>query len=226
MLSPELATELRAARPSASPGLRERVLKIAAREQPARPRRFSLPPLRRVALVAAPAALALAIGGALVHGLTQSGAPARNASPSQPGSSSGATITPTTAVRPPRHEIAPYTSKSAPEDLRNRKALSDALPNTPSRIQQYGAYLRLQVRDLGALSDATKRAMRFARPVGGYVAYVRYTTPADGRGSASLIVRVPVDRVQDTIEEYSSLGTILSQKVTVLDVTKAVEEEA
>ena len=226
MLSPELATELRAARPSASPGLRERVLKIAAREQPARPRRFSLPPLRRVALVAAPAALALAIGGALVHGLTQSGAPARNASPSQPGSSSGATITPTTAVRPPRHEIAPYTSKSAPEDLRNRKALSDALPNTPSRIQQYGAYLRLQVRDLGALSDATKRAMRFARLVGGYVAYVRYTTPADGRGSASLIVRVPVDRVQDTIEEYSSLGTILSQKVTVLDVTKAVEEEA
>src|SRR6266516_2870617 len=67
MLSPELATELRAARPTASAGLRERVLEIAAREQPPRSRRFPLPPLRRVA------ALALAIGGALVHGLTLSG---------------------------------------------------------------------------------------------------------------------------------------------------------
>jgi hypothetical protein len=100
------------------------------------------------------------------------------------------------------------------------------IPNTSSRLQQYGAYLRLQVKNLGGLSDATKRAMRFARLVGGYVAYVRYTTPADGRGAASLVVRVPVDRVQDVIEEYSNLGTILSQKISVLDVTKAVEEEA
>jgi hypothetical protein len=33
---------------------------------------------------------------------------------------------------------------------------------------------------------------------------------------------VPIDRVQDVIEEYSNLGTILSQKVSVVDVTKAV----
>src|SRR6266478_1482761 len=77
MLSPELATELRAARPSASSELRERVVAIAAREEPRRPRRFTLPPLRRLAVVVVPAALALAIGGAVVHGLVHSGASGR-----------------------------------------------------------------------------------------------------------------------------------------------------
>jgi len=101
-----------------------------------------------------------------------------------------------------------------------------ALPKSTSRLQQYGAFMRLQVKDLDALSDTTKRAMRFARVVGGYVAYVRYSSPAHGQGSAALIVRVPIDRVQDVIEEYSNLGTILSQKVSVVDVTKAVEEES
>src|SRR5213595_833352 len=212
MLSPELATELRAARPTASAGLRERVLEIAAREQPPRPRRFPLPPLRRVALVAAPAALAFAIGGALVHGLTHSG---QNRAVSE----GAGRVRPLPHLQPKKVELAPGPG---PES----DTLRTAVPNTAGRLQQYGAYLRLQVKDLGALSDATKRAMRFARLVGGYVAYVRYTRPAHGRGSASLIVRVPVDRVQDTIEEYSNLGTILSQKITVLDVTKAVEEEA
>src|SRR5438876_9790781 len=72
MLSPELATELRSARPSASPELRKRVLAVAAQEEPRRTPRFTLP-LRRLAVVAAPAALALAIGGAVVHGLIHSG---------------------------------------------------------------------------------------------------------------------------------------------------------
>jgi hypothetical protein len=29
------------------------------------------------------------------------------------------------------------------------------LPNTTSRLQQYGAFMRLQVKDLDALSDTT-----------------------------------------------------------------------
>src|ERR671931_335138 len=78
MLSPELALELRAARPSASPELRARVREVAAREEPPR-RRFTLPPLRRFALVAVPVAIAIAVGGALVHGLTESGAPPKRA---------------------------------------------------------------------------------------------------------------------------------------------------
>jgi Domain of unknown function (DUF4349) len=218
MLSPELATELRGARPSASPELRERVLAIAAREEPRRPPRFTLPPLRRVALVAAPAAVALAVGGALVHGLAHSGNGGQKAA-------SAATTVPGPGVRAGQIPV-PLRGAAKDRALTGKQPFSTALPNTTARLQQYGAYMRLQVKDLDALSDTTKRAMRFARLVGGYVAYVRYSSPADGQGSAALIVRVPIDRVQDVIAEYSNLGTILSQKISVVDVTKAVEEES
>jgi Domain of unknown function (DUF4349) len=220
MLSPELATELRSARPSASPDLRERVLAVAALENPRRPaRRFTLPPLRRVALVAAPALAAVAVGGALVHGLVHSSKSAQKAAPSTSTLAGGAAGA---------GQAVPLPQRGLERDqaLTGKQPFSTALPNTTSRLQQYGAFMRLQVKDPDALSDTTKSAMRFARLVGGYVAYVRYSSPAHGQGSAALIVRVPIDRVQDVIEEYSNLGTILSQKVSVVDVTKAVEEES
>ncbi|HEX6679264.1 MAG TPA: DUF4349 domain-containing protein [Gaiellaceae bacterium] len=214
MLSPELASELRAARPVASPGLRERVLEVAARERPAREPRLSLPSFRRLALVAVPAALAVAVGGALVHGLVSSGQNGQKAAPAPIRSGSGGG-----AIQ------APPEAQDRQLEKTPGQPYSAVLPSS-ARLQQYGAYLRLRVEDLGGLSDATKRAMRFARLVGGYVAYVRYSSPSHGQGSASLIVRVPVDRVQDVIAEYSNLGTILSQRINIVDVTQAVEEQA
>jgi Domain of unknown function (DUF4349) len=204
MLSPELALELRGARPAASPELRQSVLEVAARAQPRRERRPWLPSLRRVALVAAPAVLALAIASAVIHGLLTSGKK----------SVSGSNV--------------PQTTQSGVQASGSRFASPRAIgvPTSRARLQQYGASMRIQVDNLDRLSDATKRAMRFARLAGGYVAYVRYSSPAHDRGSTSLVVRVPIDRVQDAIEEYSGLGTILSQKVSVVDVTKAVEEQS
>jgi len=110
---------------------------------------------------------------------------------------------------------------SAPQSLKGR-----AIPSSGGRLQQYAASLRVQVKDLGALSDATKRAMRVARLLGGYFASVEYSAPQNGRGGASIVVRVPVDRVQDAVAEYSALGTILAQHVSIVDVTKVVEEQA
>src|SRR5262244_148100 len=134
MLSPELATELRGARPVASPELRERVLAVAAQERrPTRRPRFSLPPLRRVALVAAPVAVALALG-ALVHGLAHS---ARSAQTAAPVSTTAAGRTPVPLRRLQKEQALPS---------------SQAVPNTTSRLQQYGAFMRLQVKDVGALS--------------------------------------------------------------------------
>jgi hypothetical protein len=216
MLSPELAAELRAARPIASANLRTRVLDVAAREEPPR-HRFSLPPLRRLALVAVPAVLAIAVGGALVHGLVSAGSRSNRSVARQ---QSGAK-TPQLKVRGPA-----IPTPAGPQTSTLDKSFRAVVPNATGRLQTYGAYMRLQVKNLEGLSDATKRAMHFARLVGGYVAYVRYTNPSHGQGAASVIVRVPIDRVQDVIEEYSSLGTILAQRISVVDVTKAVEEEA
>jgi Domain of unknown function (DUF4349) len=210
MLSPELATELRGTRPKASSDLRQRIVAIAAREESSKAR-FSFPSLPRMALVGAAAACALAVGGALVHGLANSQAPAKNNAAGRSAPTVGALETGKKRL-------------GVPLDLPKRSA--QTVPNAPSRLQRYGASLRMEVKNLGALSDATKRAMRFARLLGGYVASVQYTAPKNGRGGASIIVRVPVDRVQDAIEEYSGLGTILAQHVSIVDVTKAVQEEA
>jgi hypothetical protein len=217
MLSPELAAELRATRASASAQLRARVLEVAAREEPPR-RRFLLPPLRRSVLgaVAVAVALAIGVGGALVHGVVNSNGPSKQK----------VALRSESANTGNNHDSAIVPRALAPKTSALDKSFRAAVPNTTGRLQQYGAYLRIQVKNLDALSDATKRAMRFARLVGGYVAYVRYTNSSHGRGAASLIVRVPIDRVQDVIAEYSSLGTILAQNVSVADVTKAVEEEA
>ena len=202
MQSPELAMELRSARPVASPALRERVRAVTAKPSPER-RRFAFP-FKRAVLVAAPAALALAVGGALVHGLVNSG--------SRPRVSAG-----NSAV-----------TKAAPGVLGARSAPAHlgAIPSSGGRLQQYAASLSVQVKDLAALSDATKHAMRVARLLGGYVASVEYSAPHDGRGGASIVVRVPIDRVQDAVDEYSALGTILAQHVSIVDVTKVVEEQA
>src|SRR5512133_667689 len=139
MLSPELATELRSARPSASPVLRERVLAVAAQEEPRRPPRFTLPPLRRLAVVAVPAALALAIGGAVVHGLVHSGRSGREvAGTKEVHSGSAGQLN-----QPGAGELAPISPR-----------VRGIVPSTPTRLQRYTASLRVQVKNLNALSDA------------------------------------------------------------------------
>ena len=206
MLSPDLALELRAALPGASPELRERVRAVAA-TAPERRRRFAWPPLGRVALAGAAAVLAVSVGIAALHGITHSGRKQ--------------------TAHPKEVYVPPVAGVEARPQLdRTRSATMTQLPFAPSRLQQYSAALRVQVQDRDALSAATRRAMRVARLLGGYVAAVSYRSPSGGRGSAAFVVRVPVDRVQDAIEEYSGLGTILAQNVRISDVTKAVQQEA
>jgi Domain of unknown function (DUF4349) len=217
-MSPELAQELRETRPHASPDLRERVLAVAAQPvEPAR-RHFSWPG-RRMLAAAVPTAVAAGLAVAVVHGLVDGSSKkqvtAGNASPSHSAGSF--------AGGPPA-----IPSTTAPEGLRDqaRTPYAAQIPNASRRLQQYGATLSVQVKDRDGLSNATKRAMRFARLLGGYVASVHYSAPRNGEGSAAIVLRVPVDRVQDAIEEYSGLGTLLAQRVAITDVTKAVEEQA
>jgi hypothetical protein len=210
MQSPDLALELRSARPPASPELRERVRAVAAGAKSPREPRFTLPPWRRLALVAAASIAVVAVSGALVYGLAHPGKRPESVGARAGGVGAQPSVGPLVT---PTHAPAPQAQRAA-------------LPNLPTRLQQYGASLRVQVKDRAALSDAAKRAMRVARLLGGYVAYVRYSAPSHGRGGASLIVRVPIDRVQDAIAEYSDLGTILAQNVSIQDVTRAVAEQA
>src|SRR2546421_3831421 len=79
MSQPEILEQIRASRIAASPELRARVLGLSATVPPAPPRREL--PWRRMSLVLVPAAIALALTGALVAGLAGSGNRNRVAAP-------------------------------------------------------------------------------------------------------------------------------------------------
>jgi hypothetical protein len=211
--------ELRATRPVASDELRERVRAVAAQAEPVRERR--LPPFRRLALVAAVSTAGVAVSGALIYGVAKSGGPNRH------GFSAAERARAT--EQQPVMTGSGGSGTSELEDPGAKAALTPqraVIPAVPRRAQEYTAALSVQVANRTRLSDATKRAMRVARLLGGYVSYTRYSAPSRGRGAASLVVRVPIDRVDDAIGEYSELGTILAQNVSILDVTKAIEEQA
>lgn len=194
----ELVSELRATSPVASPELRERVRRIAAS-----PVAATTPAARRrprLGWVLAPAA-ALAAAAAIVvvvvvvvddHS------------------------TRTTAVPQPSvaalDRTAPKRTANAPEGLGTFGGKAAVAPG--SRAQLYEAQLTLRVDDL---SGKTQSALRTTRRLGGYVRSVDYGSGADA-GKADLVVRVPINRVQQAIVGFSGLGKILDQHVSVRDV--------
>jgi hypothetical protein len=94
------------------------------------------------------------------------------------------------------------------------------------RLQRYQATLRLRVNNVDALSNATRRAMRLARSLGGYVGEVQYSTHAGKRGGARVVLRVPVGSVQTALTTLTGLGTILQQQTGILDVTRRADRES
>jgi hypothetical protein len=208
----KLASELRASRPVAPEGLRNRVEELARVEpEPRREGGFRLPP-RRVAF----ALVALAILGSFIAaGVTGLGGskPNRNA---VGGPVAGKTPVPESAQGLEKPAGVPY----------QRRLDKDSLVPQATRLQRYDATLRLRVKDVDALSNATKRAMNLTRGLGGYVASVEYSTRSGRRGGATLVLRVPIVNVQTALAELTSLGTILRQQTAILDVTRRAERES
>jgi|SRR5581483_1482078 len=197
MSQPELVDEIRAARIVASPELRARVLALATAVPPAPPRRrWSARP---TALVLVPAAVAIAIAGALVAGLAGSGRTKR--------------AEPAPAAQPFARDATTAREKAT------GSGAAGSIPATPGRAQRYESELTLKV---ASLSAATKRALRLTRSYRGYVRSVDYGS-GTGRGSAYLVVRVPVGRVQEAIVAFSALGDIVDQHTSIQDVQPTVD---
>jgi uncharacterized protein DUF4349 len=207
----ELVRELRSGEATASPELRERVHGIAEGTRTSSPpaARFGRFRRRRTALVLVPvaAALAAAVGvGVFSSGGTGSkGTPALGlASPPKVppldvgGASSSGSMKGQFNV-PPQNNLT--GSKSAPAP-------------SGSRAQNYAVELTLRV---GSLSATTKRAIQLTRAWGGYVVTVDYGS-GQKSGSAYLVLRVPVVRVQQAVARLSGLGTIADEHVSIQDV--------
>jgi len=218
--------ELRAGVPVVPPVLRERVLALAAHEPAARRSRWPSIPLRRGLLYLAPACLAVALGAAAVQGVISA---SRSDGP-RPLTSQALeaqavrTIPSPGAAEDSAASGAPEASlqgRAAPGA--NRALKATPLPPSGTRPQAYDAVLSLRVRDLEALSQATGRAMRLARSLGGYVAAVDYATRAEG--TATLRLRIPVSKVQGAMTSLSELGTILAQRYSVEDLGQQFRTE-
>ena len=207
-----LLNELRAARPVASPLLRERVRAIAAREPERRTSLLERLDVRRLLLVAAPTAAVIAVAVGVGVGLT------RDSGRSIEGS--GGVTVPQVAVG--GSAVQDNALRSAAPSAAQELQEAATLPPSKGRLQDYDATLRLQVDGVKGLSDATVKAMRVARSLGGYVGSVSYDAAANRRSAATIVLRVPTTKVETAILRLSGLGTILAQQVQIRDIQNEV----
>ena len=182
--------ELRSVSPRASHELRERVRTL---REPERRRSLGWRPV----LVLIPVALALV--GAIVLG----GGDNRSDDQATGGS--------TTALE--GFQRTPAAEAKAEDALAG--PLAPTLSDT-ARAQEWDVSLELAVRDNRSLSDASAEAIRATRALGGFVVSSNVATQGSG-GRADLVLRIPQRRVQDAIAQFSELGTITGQQVTVQD---------
>jgi hypothetical protein len=202
-----IVEEIRSARIAASPELRARVTAIAATvpaAAAARPRREL--PWRRLAIVLVPACVAVAAAAALAVGLSSSG-------------SGGSERAARGELAPQARKLQPFSAATDSKAAGAGTSGGAALPATSGRAQLYEAELTLKIADLSA---ATKRALRLTHDFNGYVRSVEYGSGAE-RGSAYVVVRVPVGSVQEALVKYSAIGRILDQHVSIRDAQPQVD---
>ena len=209
----EIVSELRAKAPPAPGELRERVgATVHSNSAPKVGRGWNLGLGRGLALAAA-AMVTLGLGAALINGFNGSSDQSGRQANAQEQRGLEAQKSPD--LRATRERAA---QRSAALDKAQGPGSGTALPPASRRLQDYDARMRLRVKDAAALDRGTKRAMRDTRALGGFVASIDFGTRPEGQGDASLVLRVPVAKVQDAVARYTELGTIVSQQVKINDL--------
>jgi len=228
-----LVAQLRATAPVAPERLRQRVMELA----PAPRRRFSSK--RRLVLVVAPVAAALAVGAAFVHGFVSLGRNPQTKAGSQvlglslrPNTvqhtvaGSSATTTPSAA----QNDAPAFKAALAPDALAGRQLrapghLRESLVIPKGRLVHADASLVVQVPNSSALSHATNQATQIASSLGGYAQSVQYQSSHKGYGSSYLALRVPVGKAETAIGKLSALGTLVSQQVSTEDLQQQLTRQ-
>lgn len=190
--------------PGAPAELRGRVLELAAAADAPRPRRRALTLAVALGLVAVAAAAGIVFGG---------------------GGSSPQKVVHGAAASDAAKQLALAERRNPNLSLTKEQAAGGGikLPVSPGRLTEVHASMRLRVSGLDGLSNATARAMRITRGLGGFVQSVDY---ASGReGTAYLTVRIPVAHVQRAVVRFSGLGTILAQDVSIRDLQDQANAE-
>jgi Domain of unknown function (DUF4349) len=192
--------ELREAAPRAPEALRELVRELP----PTKPAR-AFPPLRPLLVGGIGIAVAVAVGAAAISGI-------HGGRDSSQGASSVVELRPTDSrsftPQIPSHGAAASKAYRAAPGL-----------TAPSRLQSQDVSMSMRVKDL---SGATQSAVRTTRRLGGFVAGADYSTDTNA-GVSRLTLRVPVANLQNAIASFTTLGTILSQHISVADLQAGVD---
>jgi hypothetical protein len=163
-------------------------------------------------LVALPAACALAVAAAIVNGALDSGD--KGGVVAQPA--------PLQANRMPTTELQKGPGAAVVGKAYSSQGADSAVAAAPSirasRLAHTDASLQIRVADSDALSAATTRATQIATALGGYSKSVDYRTPTSGGGAAYIELRVPAQNVKVAIARLASLGTVVSQELSVTDL--------
>jgi len=107
-------------------------------------------------------------------------------------------------------------AKGAPE-ADGQGALSALAANQPDRYLIKNAALSIETGDA---RHATAQLTQAVTDAGGYVSNLSESTDGLGRRSISLEVRVPSDKLDSALQQFDTLGKILSKQVTTQDVTE------
>jgi hypothetical protein len=211
----ELVRDLRALPAAAPAGVRERVRALG---EPARPRTLHDLLLtlssRRSLLVLAPVCVLALVSAAVIHGVVNSGGnstqTALSAQKNPAEAQRGALDSHATATTP-FGAVTGVPGRSLP---------------TPAvgRYQDYEASLTVRVKDVDTLHDRTAEATRLARTYGGYVASVDESTNG-GNGRSDLVLRIPVNRVEDAYFRLAQLGTVTEQHLSIRDLDQVVQTQ-
>jgi hypothetical protein len=205
----KLAEELRAARPAAPEALRARVHALT----PPPPPRFELN-LRRFAPAVALGGLAAALGVAVVLGIVHGS--------SLPPAQKRAVPAPKTVEHAAQAQKGSKPTVLYGQRLLGKDAARSSLVPFADRLQRYDAFLRVRVHDQDELSKHTHDALRLTRKLGGYLVWARYAAPRR-TGDSELVLRIPVENVQEAIAGFSGYGTLVRQRIVLKDLQQRVD---
>ena len=203
----ELAAQIRGARPRATETLRQQVAETAARGVPVpEPRRRPRlgPILAFAAVLLIGAVVAFAAGGLRSgSGADEESAVAESAP---------------TELRQAAEGAGRASDSAAPQTAQ----APGSIPPSSTRLQLYRAQMTIRVDSTAELNAATRRAIRIARSLGGFVVSADLRTPEQGEGTSRLVLRVPTTKAQTAFERLAGIGTLVAQRVRLDDLQAGV----
>ena len=213
---PELAVlvrEVRAQAPAMAPDFRARLDRRVERgfERPLKRRRFALRPM----------VPALGVGGCLVAAIVAIVLTAGNGTDDSAGGGGGAASRPLAATQSESADSAKSSGGSASSQSSSGPPLAAPAPSASARQRRVERSTRLELTttNVQKTGDGVVRATQAS---GGFVQSSQIAT-GDGHSSASFVLRVPTDRLDDALARLSKLGHVKSLQQSAYDITGAYD---